>query len=188
MIFATSCTFRASPGRIAGARWKSPMVSVTWPKPELVVHLPFFAIGSGEQAEPTAPTPDAKLIRLKRLKKSARSWIFTRSVIGTFLMNDRSTSPKPGPLNLLRARLPFPVGHAEPPGAQNAAAFHHCTPGMVLSKLWLTPLNGSPIRSRPKRASSDGCPECQFMTLLTCQPLKTRFDQPEVAHGAFGTS
>jgi hypothetical protein len=33
MIFATSCMFRASPGPMAGAPLKSPMVSVTLPNP-----------------------------------------------------------------------------------------------------------------------------------------------------------
>src|SRR6266404_3638989 len=147
---------RASPGPIAGAPLKSPIVSVTCPKPLDVVQIP--VIGFAPQALPTVPTPDAKLMRLKRLKKSALSWTFTRSVIGTFLIREKSTSAKPGPANLLRARLPDPVGHAVPPGLQNAAGFHHCTPGTVLSNEWLTPLNGSPIRSSPNRSSSVGWP------------------------------
>src|SRR5207237_29666 len=106
-------------GPIAGAPLKSPMVSVTWPKPLAKVQTPVTL--SAPQLLPTDPTPDAKLIRLKRLKKSARSWILTRSVIGMFLMNERSTSPNPGPLNLLRWRLPFPLGHEVPPGKQKAA-------------------------------------------------------------------
>jgi len=40
----------------------------------------------------------------------------------------------------------------------------------------------------PNRPSSEGCPLCQFITLLICQSLNTRFVKPEVAHGAFGTS
>src|SRR5579859_1548895 len=123
---------RASPGPIAGAPLKSPMVSVTCPKPLEVVQTP--VTGVAPQLVPTVPTPDAKLMRLKRLKKSARSWIFTRSVIGMFLIKEKSTSAKPGPANLLRARLPNVVGHAVPPGEQNAAGFHHCTPGMDLLK------------------------------------------------------
>src|SRR6266403_3403427 len=149
MILIASCRLRASPGPMAGAPLKSPIVSPTWPKLLAVVQIPVAVVAggigaTGAQVLPTEPTPEARLMRLRRLKKSARSWTLTRSVMGTFLINDRSTSPKPGPVNLFRERLPFPVGHAEPPGAQNAAGFHHCIPGIVLSKLWLTPLYGSP--------------------------------------------
>src|SRR5215475_12460345 len=126
---------RASPGPIAGAPLKSPMVSETCPKPLAVVQIP--VPGAGAQTLPTEPTPEARLMRLVRLKKSARSWTLTRSVIGTFLMNDRSTSPNPGPVNLLRDRFAAP-GHAVPPGLQNAAGFHHCVPKLG-SNLWLTP-------------------------------------------------
>src|ERR1700719_3254180 len=125
--------FRASPGPMAGAPLKSPIVSVTVPKPLFEVQTPVTAFGA--QLLFTDPTPEAKLMRLKRLKKSARSWILTRSVIGMFLINERSTSPKPGPVNLLRDRLSAAVGHAVPPGLQNAAGFHHCTPGMLRVKL-----------------------------------------------------
>src|SRR5207245_9849678 len=87
---------------------------------------------AGAHAPPTEPAPDAMLMRLKRLKKSARSWTLTRSVIGMFLMKDKSTSPKPGPVNLFRERLAAP-GHAVESagfafGRQNAAGFHHCVP------------------------------------------------------------
>src|SRR5437016_374003 len=121
---------------MAGAPLKSPIVSVTWPKPLAVVQIPVPVAGA--QTPPTEPTPDAMLMRLKRLKKSARSWTLTRSVIGTFLINDRSTSPKPGPVNLFRERFAAP-GQAVPPGEQNAAGFHHCSPKLG-SNLWLTPL------------------------------------------------
>src|SRR5215467_16111980 len=187
MILPTSWMLRCSPGPMAGAPLKSPMVSVTWPNPLVVVQIPVFATGSGEQVLPTAPTPEDGLIRFKRLKKSARSWILTRSVMGMFLMKERSTSPKPGPYSLFRERLSAAPGQAEPPGEQNAAGFHHCIP-KVGSNLWLIPAYGLPIRSRPNRPSSEGCPECQFITLATCQSLKARFDQEEVAQGALGTS
>src|SRR6266436_2787442 len=135
MILATSWMLRASPGPMAGAPLKSPMVSVTWPKPLEVVQIPVFAMGSGEQVLPTDPTPEDRLIRFKRLKKSARSWILTRSVIGTFLINDRSTSPKPGPVNLFRETFAEP-GHAVDSagfvfGRQNAVGFHHCVPKLA---------------------------------------------------------
>src|SRR5882757_3517635 len=135
MIFATSWMLRASPGPIAGAPLKSPMVSVTWPKPLFVVQPPVIALG--EHVLPTDPTPEARLIRFKRLKKSARSWTLTRSVMGMFLINDRSTLPKPGAVNLFRERFAAP-GQAVPPGEQNAAGFHHCSPKLG-SNLWLTP-------------------------------------------------
>src|SRR6266436_3246048 len=191
MIFPTSWMLRASPGPMAGAPLKSPMVSVTWPKPLEAVQIPVFATGSGEQVLPTDPTPEDRLIRFKRLKKSARSWILTRSVIGTFLINDRSTSPNPGPVNLFRERFAA-LGHAVDRvgvvfGRQNAAGFHHCIPKLG-SKLWLTPAYGLPIRDNPESVSSEGCPRCQFITLLICQSLKMRLVKPEVAHGAFGTS
>src|SRR5712692_9559723 len=137
MIFATSWMLRASPGPIAGAPLKSPMVSPTWPKLLAVVQIPVAVVAggigaAGEQVLPTAPTPDERLMRLRRLKKSARSWTLTRSVIGMFLINDRSTSPKPGPVNLFRERFAAP-GHAVESagfvfGRQNAEAFHHCVP------------------------------------------------------------
>src|SRR5689334_10666034 len=161
MILATSWMLRCSPGPMAGAPLKSPIVSVTWPKPLAVVQIPVPTAGA--QTPPTEPTPDAMLMRLKRLKKSARSWTLTRSVIGTFLMNDKSTSPKPGPANLFRERFAAP-GHAVPPGEQNAAGFHHCVPKLG-SNLWLTPAYGLPIRDNPESVSSEGCPLCQFITL-----------------------
>src|ERR1700756_4849539 len=105
--------FRASPGPMAGAPLKSPMVSVTVPNPLAPVHTPVTGVGAHVLF--TDPTPEAKLIRLRRLKKSARSWILTRSVMGTFLMKERSTSPKDGPVNLLRDRLSAAPGHAVPP-------------------------------------------------------------------------
>src|SRR6266436_6423721 len=150
---------RASPGPMAGAPLKSPMVSVTWPKPLLVVQIPVFATESGAQVLPTEPTPEARLMRLRRLKKSARSWTLTRSVIGTFLINDRSTSPKPGPVNLFRERFGAP-GHAVDNaglvfGRQNAAGFHHCVPKLG-SNVWLTPAYGLPIKDKPERVSSEG--------------------------------
>src|SRR5689334_8813166 len=152
---------RASPGPMAGAPLKSPMVSLTWPKPLFVVQTPVPAVGA--QTPPTDPTPEARLMRFKRLKKSARSWTLILSVIGTFLMKDRSTSPKPGPVNLFRERFAAP-GHDVPPGEQNAAGFHHCSPKLG-SNLWLTPAYGLPIRDNPESVSSEGCPLCQFITL-----------------------
>src|SRR5437667_12819423 len=108
-----------------------------------------------------------------------------------FLINDRSTSPKPGPVNLFRERFAAP-GHAVESagfafGRQNAAGFHHCTPKLG-SNLWLTLAYALPIRDNPESVSSEGCPLCQFITLLICQSLKTRFVRPEVAQGALGTS
>src|SRR4029077_10947681 len=137
---------------MAGAPLKSPMVSVTCPKPLVAVHTPVTLLA--EHVLPTDPTPEARLIRLRRLKKSARSWILTRSVIGTFLMNDRSTSPNPGPVNLLRDRFAAP-GQAVPPGEQNAAGFHHCVPKLG-SNVWVTPAYGFPIKDKPERVSSEG--------------------------------
>src|SRR5438477_88444 len=94
MILATVWMLRASPGPIAGAPLKSPMVSVTWPKPLAVVQIPVAVVAggigaAGAQTPPTEPTPDARLMRFKRLKKSARSWTLTRSVIGMFLIDER---------------------------------------------------------------------------------------------------
>src|SRR5690348_1150280 len=146
---------------------------------------------AGAQTPPTEPTPDARLMRLRRLKKSARSWTLTRSVIGMFLINDRSTSPKPGPVNLFRERFAAPAHAVESAGfafgRQNAVGFHHCTPKLG-SNLWLTPAYGLPIRDNPESVSSEGCPRCQFITVLTCQSLNARLDQLEVAQGALGTS
>src|SRR5271170_325263 len=133
MIFPIYCLFRASPGPIAGAPLKSPMVSVTVPNPLFPVQTPVTALAAHTLF--TDPTPEAKLMRLNRLNTSARSWILTRSVIGMFLMNDRSTSLKPGPVNLLRARSSVVPGQADPPGEQNASGFHHWTPGMLELKL-----------------------------------------------------
>src|SRR5690348_5421067 len=191
MILATSWMLRASPGPMAGAPLKSPMVSVTWPKPLLVVQIPVFATGSGAQTPPTDPTPEARLMRFRRLKKSARNWTLTRSVIGMFLMNERSTSPNPGPVNLLRDKFAAP-GHAVEftglgSGRQNAAGFHHCSPKDG-SNVWLTLAYGLPSRVNPESVSSEGCPRCQFITLLICQSLNARLDQVEVAQGALGTS
>src|ERR671924_1407259 len=196
MILATSWMLRASPGPIAGAPLKSPMVSLTWPKPLEVVQIPVAVVAggtgaAGAQVLPTAPTPEARLMRLKRLKKSARSWTLTRSVIGTFLINERSTSPNPGPVNLFRERFAAP-GHAVESagfefGRQNAAGFHHCVPKDG-SNVWLTLAYGLPIRDNPESVSSEGCPLCQFITVLTCQSLNARLDQEEVAQGALGTS
>src|SRR5215469_11031286 len=109
---------RASPGPMAGAPLKSPIVSLTRPNPpyaelEGAAHL--WVVMSSKQTSPfgealpkaeSAPTPDERLMRLKRLKKSARSWILTRSVIGMFLINDRSRSPKPGAYHLFRETFP----------------------------------------------------------------------------------
>src|ERR1700745_3133900 len=133
MILATSCTLRASPGPMAGAPLKSPMVSVTMPNPVLA-KLPEhrWVVLSSAHTSPfgealpnagRAPTPEDKLMRLRRLKKSARSWILTRSVIGMFLMNDRSTSPKLGAYHLFRETLPSgePVQPGSPAlGSQKA--------------------------------------------------------------------
>src|SRR6266568_2376948 len=89
-----------------GAPKKSPAVSLTRPKPALVLQ--------GEpgvdvpQLLPTAPGPWERLIRLRRLNISACNRILTRSVIGMFLKTDKSTVPWPGPTNLLRERLPMP--------------------------------------------------------------------------------
>ena len=146
MILATIWMLRASPGPIAGAPLKSPMVSVTWPKPLAVVQIPVAVVAggigaAGAQTPPTEPTPDARLMRFKRLKKSARSWTLTRSVIGMFLINDRSTSPKPGPVNLFRERFAAPGQAVDSAGfvfeRQNAAGFHHCSPKLG-SNVWLT--------------------------------------------------
>src|SRR6266478_2712178 len=148
---------RASPGPMAGAPLKSPIVSLTWPNPLAVVQIPVIA--SPPQLLPKEPTPEARLIRLTRLKKSARSWTLTRSVMGTFLINERSTSPKPGPVNLFRERFGAP-GHAVDNaglvfGRQNAAGFHHCVPKLG-SNVWLTPAYGLPIKDKPERVSSEG--------------------------------
>src|SRR5439155_24055611 len=98
---------------------------------------------------------------------------------GTFLINDKSTSPKPGPVNLFRERFAAP-GHAVPPGEQNAAGFHHCVPKLG-SNLWLTPAYGMPSRDNLESVSSEGCPRCQLITLLICRWLNSCLDQPELA-------
>src|SRR6266436_2302399 len=164
MILTASCRLRDSPGPMAGAPLKSPIVSVTWPKLLPVVQIPVAVVAgnigaTGAQVLPTEPTPEARLMRLRRLKKSARSWTLTRSVMGTFLINDRSTSPKPGPVNLFRERFGAP-GHAVDNaglvfGRQNAAGFHHCVPKLG-SNVWLTPAYGLPIKDKPERVSSEG--------------------------------
>src|SRR5258708_31509261 len=105
MIVAPSCMFRASPGTRAGGPLKSPMVSVTRPNPpyfELDGAAHLWVVKSWKHISPfgealpnadTAPTPEDRLMRLRRLKKSARNCNFTRSVIAMFLMNDLSTYP-----------------------------------------------------------------------------------------------
>src|SRR5437016_14464383 len=97
---------RDSPGPMAGAPLKSPIVSVTMPNPvdlKFAEHL-WVGLSSAQtsafgEALPNAgkaATPDDSLIRLRRLKQSARSWIVTRSGIPVFVMNDRSASPRDG--------------------------------------------------------------------------------------------
>src|SRR5260370_35697063 len=85
-----------------------------------------------------APTPEDKLTRLKRLKKSALNWILTRSVIGMFLMKDRSTSPKPGAYHLFRETLPKgePVQAGSPAlGSQKAVGFIQSLPPLAAENL-----------------------------------------------------
>src|SRR5213080_454170 len=187
MIFTASCMLNCSPGPRPGAPLKSPIVSLTRPKLALVVQTRLLSNGelasNAPQLLPTEPGPEARLIRLKTLNMSACSRTLTRSPTGMLLKTERSQSPKPGARNRLRARSPTVPGA----GAANAAGFHHCVPPPAAEKWWETPANGSPITSRPKRTSSDGCPLCQFMTLLTCQLFTSHFDHP-VAHGALGTS
>src|SRR2546430_5938875 len=91
-----------------------------------------------------APTPDDRLIRFRRLKKSARSWILTRSVIPMFLMKDRSTSPKDGAYHLFLETLPRgdPVQPGSPAlGSQKAVGLIHSVPAPG-TNLWsmVTPL------------------------------------------------
>src|SRR6266478_9116513 len=187
MIFTASCMLNCSPGPRPGAPLKSPIVSLTRPKLALVVQT--RSLGNEElafnapQLLPTEPGPEARLIRLKTLNMSACSRTLTRSPTGMLLKTDRSKSPKPGARNRLRARSPIVPGA----GAANAAGFHHCVPPFAAENEWEIPAYGLPIRSRPKRVSSDGCPVCQFITLLTCQSLTNHFDHP-VAHEALGTS
>src|SRR6266436_767913 len=161
-----------SPGPRPGAPLKSPM-----------------------QLVPTEPTPDAKLFLLKMLNISARNCSESRSLIGIFLMTDRSTSLKLGPTNLFRDTGPpvqpgsgNPVDGSMAVGLQNAAGFSHCTPGIAELKLCDTPLNGSPIRFSPESVSSYGWPEWKFIMVLTCHPFTKRPSHAEEAQEALGTS
>src|SRR5229473_5849604 len=128
-----------SPGPSPGAPLKSPMVSVTWPNPGLHV----CAAKSSLQLVPTAPTPEAKLVRLNMLNMSARNCSEKRSLMGMFLITERSTSLKFGPGNLLRETGPpahpgsgkFVAGFIAL-GLQKADGFSHCKPGMVGSNLF----------------------------------------------------
>src|ERR1700740_2265793 len=120
-------------------------------------------------------------MRLNRLNMSARSCSDRRSLMGIFLITDRSTSLKFGPTYLLRDTVaPVQLGSGSlvagfsAVGLQNAAGFNHCTPGIEALKLWETPANGSPTWTKPDRTSSYGWPEWKFMIELTCHPLRTR--------------
>src|SRR5579864_7452501 len=137
MIFSANWVLNASPGPNPGAPLKSPIVSVTWPKPLAVVHTP--VVGSGPQLVPTEPTPEAKFLLLNRLNISTRNCALNRSVIGMFLITEKSNSWNAGPANWFRLRFPpakDPVGHEPTPGLQNAAGFHHCTPVKPLTLFW----------------------------------------------------
>src|SRR5579859_3695116 len=112
---------------------------------------------SSAQDRLTAPTPDAKLMRLKRLNISARNCKDTRSLMAMFLMTETSTSLKLGPTNLLRET--GAPAHPGSLGLQNAEGLSHCTPGNAELKLCETPENGSPMRFSPDRTSSYGWPE-----------------------------
>src|SRR5277367_5836687 len=124
---------KGSPGPIPGPPKKSPMVSVTKP------------------LDPTDPPPVARLIRLKTLNISARSWSLKRSLIGIFFMTETSTSAKPGPENLFRDRSPLgSSGRQVGDGTQNAAGLTHCSPVAGLKECD-TSAKGLPIRFKPER-------------------------------------
>src|SRR5260370_36264140 len=96
------------------------------------------------------------------LNISARNCSESRSLIGIFLMTDRSTSLKLGPTNLFRDTGPpvqpgpgNPVDGSMAVGLHDAAGVSHCTPGIAEVKLCDTPLNGTPLRVSPSLASSD---------------------------------
>src|SRR5579872_5301279 len=117
-----------SPGPMPGAPLKSPIVSLARPPPEI------------------DPGPEARLMRLKVLYISARSCSFSRSLIGMFLITERSTSAKPGPTNWFRPTSPRKLvvpGQPVEPGTQYAAGLYHISPD--LEKLRLTPASGLPI-------------------------------------------
>src|SRR5205807_9120039 len=95
---------RDSPGPMAGAPLKSPIVSVTIPNPvdlKFAEHL-WVVLSAAQtslfgEALPNAgkaPTPHDSLIRVRRLKESARSSSSTRAVIPLLLMRVSATSPK----------------------------------------------------------------------------------------------
>src|ERR1700757_347923 len=137
MIFSANCVLNASPGPSPGAPLKSPIVSVTWPKPFFVVQTP--VVGSGAQLVPTAPTPEAKFLLLNRLNISTRNCALNRSVIEMFLITEKSNSWNAGPAYWLRLRFPplyGPFGQEPIPGLQNAAGFHHWTPVKPVALFW----------------------------------------------------
>src|SRR6516162_10121461 len=113
MSLMASCMLNGSPGPRPGAPLKSPMVSVTWPKAEAKVQwckvkswAQVLVLGLRAPPAETEPEPEARLMRLKRLNMSARSWTVNRSVMGTFLYTDRSTDLKLGPTNLFLETFP----------------------------------------------------------------------------------
>src|SRR5215510_13619750 len=97
------------------------------------------------------------------LNMSARSCRDKRSLMGMFLITDRSTSLKFGPGNLFLEMVgPVQPGSVKPvdgstaDGLQNAAGFSHCSPGIEASKLCDTPLKGLLRRTSPDNSSSYG--------------------------------
>src|ERR1035437_9258951 len=136
---------------------------------------------TGDDPKPTEPAPLARFFRLNTLNISARSCSFRRSPIEMFLITDRSTSAKPGPVNRLRERSPsgFVVpGQPAAPGTQNAAGFTQDSPTPGLN-VWETPANGLAIMSSPGRcvpaSKLNGCPLWNENRLLNCQPCVSHF-------------
>src|SRR5580704_1444973 len=123
MILATSCMLNGSPGPNPGAPLKSPIVSVTIPLP------------------PTDPAPDARFLRLNTLYISARSCTRNRSVIGKFLITEKSRSLKFGPTYLFRDTSPAGDNptHLGSTGVavelQKTPALTHCAPPAAAEKV-----------------------------------------------------
>src|SRR5580658_4009856 len=104
-----------------------------------------------------------------------------RSRIEIFLITDRSTSAKAGPVYRLRERSPSGLvvpGQPADPGTQKAAGFTHSSPTPAMN-VWETPANGLPIMFTPGRCvpalKLNGCPLWNESRLLNCQPCDSHF-------------
>src|SRR6476619_7691039 len=70
--------------------------------------------------DPKNASGRSRLVRLKRLKASARSWTRTEPH-GTYLITARLTLPYPGPVRMLRPALPNEPND----GVENADVLYH---------------------------------------------------------------